>query len=186
MLAYRPDSFASLYTTPLGQNIWEFLNREESVAQLETASDLGKSAVEGISEVLLESFGSEVLSDRVKQMIGHMTRQIMEQHGWEMDPTPVRILGVPFSKGARYKRPNAFLLHAFRNAKDPRDFVLTLTRQPDNLPSGTEWRYQAKITTRLQATVAYGVTSVPDVLDEIQQSGFYRIRVERILNVPTK
>lgn len=180
MPTYKPDSFTSLYTTPLGQRLWEFLNREETVARLEAASELGKPAVEGISEQLLEAFDADALIDRVKQMIGHMTRQIMEHHGWELDLPQVRIQGVPFSKAARYKRPGSFLLHAFRSSKDPRHFVLTDTRQPTHLPDGATWMYQAKITTKLQAAVAYGVNDIHRAHDEIKQNGFYEVHVERV------
>ena len=53
MYAYRPDKFASLYASDLGQRTWAFLIRPEQVARLETASGLGKPAVEGIEEQLL-------------------------------------------------------------------------------------------------------------------------------------
>ncbi len=49
MFAYNPEKFASLYETELGQRIWAFLTEAENVARLETASQLGKPAVEGIS-----------------------------------------------------------------------------------------------------------------------------------------
>ena len=50
MFAYNPEKFASLYETELGQRIWAFLTEAENVARLETASQLGKPAVEGIEE----------------------------------------------------------------------------------------------------------------------------------------
>lgn len=65
----------------IGQQPWAFLTLPENVARLETASELSKPAVEGIEEQLLEAFREGVLADRVKQMIGHMVRQILEQRG---------------------------------------------------------------------------------------------------------
>ena len=53
MFAYSPEKFASLYASDLGQRIWAFLTRARNVARLETASELGKPAVEGIEEQLL-------------------------------------------------------------------------------------------------------------------------------------
>lgn len=67
MFAYSPEKFTSLYASALGQRIWAFLTKAENVARLETASELGKPAVEGIEEQLLAEFREEVLADRVKQ-----------------------------------------------------------------------------------------------------------------------
>src|SRR3954467_3112676 len=85
MCAYNPEKFASLYASELGQRIWSFLIRPENVARLETAPELGKPAVEGIEEQLLAEFREEVLADRVKQMVGHMVRQILEQRERGLD-----------------------------------------------------------------------------------------------------
>src|SRR5690606_40564665 len=87
MFAYSPDKFASLYASELGQRIWAFLTRDDNVARLETASQLSKPAVEGIGEDLLAEFREEILADRVKQMVGHMVRQILEQRDWVLDQT---------------------------------------------------------------------------------------------------
>ena len=48
MLRYKPDKFASLSESDIGQRLWSFLTRAETIARLETASELGKPAVEGI------------------------------------------------------------------------------------------------------------------------------------------
>lgn len=55
-MTYSPEKFASLYATDLGQRIWAFLAQPENVARLETASELGKPAVEGLEEQLLAEF----------------------------------------------------------------------------------------------------------------------------------
>src|SRR5260221_14330585 len=85
MLRYNPEKLASLSESDIGQRLWSFLTRAETIARLETASELGKPAVEGIEEQLLEEFREEALADRNKQMIGHMVRQIMEQRGWILE-----------------------------------------------------------------------------------------------------
>ena len=113
MFAYNPEKFASLYASPLGQRLWAFLTRPENVARLETASELSKPAVEGIEEQLLAEFREDVLANRVKQMVGHMVRQIMEQRDWVLDQTDVKVQSVPFSKATRYRRPDWFTFHAF-------------------------------------------------------------------------
>ena len=43
MLTYRPEKFASLYDSELGQRIWTFLTRDDNIARLETERT-GKSA----------------------------------------------------------------------------------------------------------------------------------------------
>ena len=132
MFAYSPEKFVSLYESELGQRIWGFLTRSDNVARLETASELSKPAVEGIEEQLLAEFREEVLADRVKQMVGHMVRQILEQRDWVLDQTDVKVQSVPFSKAARYRRSDWFTFHAFRNTSDPRDVAITDRRQnPD-------------------------------------------------------
>jgi hypothetical protein len=143
MFTYSPEKFASLYTSELGQRIWAFVTRPEIVARLETASELGKPAVEGIEEQLLAEFREEILADRVKQMVGHMVRQILEQRDWVLDQTDVKLQSVPFSKAARYRRPDWFTFHAFRNSSDPRDVVITDRRQNPILPSGARWTFYA-------------------------------------------
>ena len=104
MLTYNPGNFASLYASEIGQRLWDFLNLPENITRLETASELSKPAVEGIGEQLLEEFGEDVREDRVKQMIGHMVRQILEQRGWVLDQSNVTVQSVPFIKASRYRR----------------------------------------------------------------------------------
>ncbi len=87
---------------------WAFLTRDDNVARLETASQLSKPAVEGVEEQLLAEFREEILADRVKQMVGHMVRQILEQRDWVLDQTDVKVQSVPFSKAARYRRHDWF------------------------------------------------------------------------------
>ncbi|MEY9731337.1 hypothetical protein [Bradyrhizobium yuanmingense] len=61
MLRYNPEKFASLSESDIGQRIWSFLTKPATIARLETASELGKPAVEGIEEQLLEEFREDVL-----------------------------------------------------------------------------------------------------------------------------
>ena len=105
MLTYNPEKFASLYASNLGQRIWAFLIQPESVARLETASELSKPAVEGIEEQLLEAFREDVLADRVKQMVGHMVRQILEQRDWVLDQSDVKVQSVPLQQGGAVSAP---------------------------------------------------------------------------------
>ena len=170
-----------LYETELGQRIWAFLTQPENVARLETASQLSKPAVEGIEEHLLEEFREEVLADRVKQMVGHMVRQIMEQRDWVLDQTDVKLQSVPFSKAARYRRPDWITFHAFRNTSDPRDVVITDRRQNAPLPTGARWSYYATFASPLKAAVAFGVHDIRQLRTHVHAHGFQRLRIERML-----
>lgn len=181
MFAYNPDKFASLYQTELGQRIWSFLTQPENVVRLETASQLGKPAVEGIEEPLLEEFREDALADRIKQMVGHMVRQILEQRDWVLDQTDVKVQSVPFSKAARYRRADWITFHAFRNTSDPRDVVITYRRQNAPLPTDARWSYYATFASPLKAAVAFGVRDIRQLRTDVHAHGFRRLHIERML-----
>ncbi len=181
MLAYNPDKFASLYESDLGQRLWAFLTQPENIARLETASELSKPAVEGIEEQLLHEFREEVLADRVKQMIGHMVRQILEQRDWVLDQSDVKVQSVPFIKATRYRRPDWFTFHAFRNTSDPRDVAITDRRQNPTLPAGVRWTFYATFASPLKAAVAFGVRDIRQLRQQVHAHGYQRVRVERML-----
>jgi hypothetical protein len=181
MLTYNPEKFASLYASDLGQRIWAFLTQPESVARLETASELCKPAVEGIEEQLLEAFREDVLADRVKQMVGHMVRQILEERDWVLDQSDVKVQSVPFSKATRYRRPDWITFHAFRNTSDPRDVVITDRRQNAPLPADARWTFYATFASPLKAVVAFGIRDIRLLRQQIHSHGYQRVRIERLL-----
>ena len=132
-------------------------------------------------EQLLAEFREEVLADRVKQMVGHMVRQILEQRDWVLDQTDVKVQSVPFSKAARYRRPDWFTFHAFRNSSDPRDVVITDRRQNPTLPNGARWTFYATFASPLKAAVAFGVNDIKQLRQQVHSHGFHRVRIERML-----
>lgn len=180
MFTYSPEKFGSLYQSDLGHRIWSFLTRPDVVARLETASELSKPAVEGIEEQLLDEFREDVLADRVKQMVGHMVRQILEQRDWVLDQTDVKVQSVPFSKAARYRRPDWITFHAFRSVSDPRDVVLTDRRQNAPLPKDTRWTYYATFASPLKAAVAFGIGDIRELRQQIANEGYRRVHVPRM------
>ena len=107
MFAYRPDKFTATYAQAQGKEIWAFLHRSENLLRMETASYLRRPAVEPLAPYLLSEFGAEVAQRRVKQMIGHMTRQIVEARGYHLKQSNVRITrrGNIFASGSRYEQP---------------------------------------------------------------------------------
>lgn len=181
MLTYSPEKFASLYDSELGQRLWAFLTRDDNVGRLETASELGKPAVEGVEGQLLTEFREEILAGRVKQMVGHMVRQILEQRDWVLDQTDVKVHSVPFSKAVRYRRSDWFTFHAFRNSSDPHDVVISDRRQNPTLPAGSRWTFYATFASPLKAAVAFGVNDIKQPRQQVHSHGYQRIRIERLL-----
>jgi hypothetical protein len=180
---YEPGRFVGDANTPLGHELFGFLAREASVDAMEVASDLGSPAVAGIEEKLLDKFGEKVLPDRIKQMIGHMVRKIMEDEGFVVDQSDVKMGSVPFSKGTRYKRPDWFPLHVFYSTADPRQLCFTQSRAGDKLPpepNGGKWRYRTTFSTTLRGVVAFGISPTA-VRDEVKAKGYAMHRQERVL-----
>ena len=184
MSSYQPGVFAVLYNSPFGQKIWKFLNRDEVVAALETASRLGKPAVAGIEEAVLSAFGEKVLENRVKQMIGHMVRQVLERRGWALEQSEVKVSSVPFIKAARYRRPEWHSFHVYRNPNNPRDVVVTDSRQTERLPVGVRWTYYLSFESPLQAAMAFSLKNFQGLRKTVQEKGFLRIEVPRLLRAP--
>ena len=105
MSEYDQGRFSGTYETQNGPKIWDFLNSRENVIRMETATYLSRPAAEPLSPFLVEEFGEPVREDRIKQMIGHMVRQIMENRGFAFDQSSVRITtaGNIFTSAARYR-----------------------------------------------------------------------------------
>jgi len=103
-ITYDPQQFLELYRSELGQALWLFLNEPASVLRMETATYLGRPALEALSPSLQQQFGPAVFEDRVKRMAGHMVRQILQAHGYQLDRTGVKITtpGNGFNTAARY------------------------------------------------------------------------------------
>lgn len=104
MMIYRPDKFERLFHTHNGSPLWEFLKNPENILRMEVATYLGRPAIEPLSPALLGQFGAEITQTPLKQMIGHMVRQIMESRGFQLDRSGVRIKrpGNIFFSGSRY------------------------------------------------------------------------------------
>ena len=48
MTAFDSGSFSDIANTPMGKQLWELLNTEDSRIRMETATYLGKPALEGL------------------------------------------------------------------------------------------------------------------------------------------
>ena len=82
MKTFDSGTFSDVANTPMGKKLWKLLNSEDSRIRLETATYLGKPALEGLQRQLLAEFGDEIRLDRWKQATGRMTKQIMEERGY--------------------------------------------------------------------------------------------------------
>lgn len=107
-MKYEPGQFKSTFKDHNGQAIWECITSADNLIRMETATYLSRPAAEPLSPQLLHTFGEAVKADRVKQMVGHMIRQIMEARGYRLDQSSVRInrAGNIFSSAARYAAAN--------------------------------------------------------------------------------
>jgi hypothetical protein len=102
--SYLPHKFSDMAQQPRIREIWEYLNESDNIIRLCTASELSRPALEAMASRILNKFGSFVKQNRVKQVIGHMTRQIMENQGFTLDAPSIRVrIGGLFSYAARYK-----------------------------------------------------------------------------------
>jgi hypothetical protein len=105
-LRYDPQNFRALYESEAGQELWKILTRQDNIIRMETATFLEQAAVEPLGPELLNhpGLGTWVNDDRVKQMIGHMARQVMEHLGYEIDRPGLRIMRAGlFTTAARYR-----------------------------------------------------------------------------------
>ncbi len=112
--------FQGVIDTNFGQKILAFLNEEKSIVMLETATYLGRPAIEALVPSLENRFGNELkgIEDnsnnpekidfgRLKQTMGHMVKVIMEEHGYVIDQKDVKISATRstlFSKAFRYRK----------------------------------------------------------------------------------
>jgi hypothetical protein len=181
---YDARGFERIFNTELGQDLWSYLTSSETRLRMQTATALGRPAVEGIEEPLLDRFGAAIEDDRTKQMIGHMVRQIMERDGYVIDVQNVKVTnGAPFVRATRYRQRGFARLHVWRSTEDPRSLVLTLDRKGARLHEANpmHWRYWKTIEGRLRLTVSLGIEDIDATLRTIEQDGYAPHRLERML-----
>lgn len=101
---YAPERFSTTYQNSNGELVWNFLNKTENLVRMEAATYLSRPAIEVLSPHLIQEFGVDIKVDRMKQMIGHMVRQIMEYRGYQVDRGNVKIRTTDniFSTATRY------------------------------------------------------------------------------------
>lgn len=90
-LKFYPGTYSDLADTQDGCRLWEFLQDSDVLLRMETATYLGRPALEAIQPQLLHAFPDVIREDRWKQMVGRMVRQVMEFRGYQLDQTGVRL-----------------------------------------------------------------------------------------------
>lgn len=88
---YRPDKFAKTYEHFNGADLWDWLQQDHIILMMETASYLRRPAIEAISPHLKDTFPKVLRSVSLRQMVGHMVRQILEHRGYHLHRANVRI-----------------------------------------------------------------------------------------------
>lgn len=126
-----------------------------------------------------KEFRDEMLVDRVKQMVGHMTRQVLEQADWILDQSDVRVHSVPFMKAARFRRAPIASPFARSAAAGIRvNVVITDRREQAPLPTDARWSFNATLSSLLQAAIAFAMC---DLRQHVLAHRFQRVRIERML-----
>lgn len=180
---YSPGVFAPLAETELGTKLWKFLNGKDNIIRLETATLLSRPALEGVEEQLLTEFGEEIFEDRIKQMLGHMTRQVMENLGYVIDMQNVKMSGGLFTRATRYKRRDEQTYHVWRKSSDSRELAFTYDREGALLPrpDDYEWNYWTNFSGAIRGQIVFGLKDVAKARKDLEEQGFHTLRLERIL-----
>lgn len=79
---YQSGKYKEIFDSPLGQNIWEYLNSEDAKAKLLDASENGQSVEDVVNDVLFDKFGDNIVDYEVQEAISHMVNFIMKSLGY--------------------------------------------------------------------------------------------------------
>ena len=181
---YRPGPFNPLSETAQGKELWHLINEDRMVALMAAATDKGQCAVVGIEKPLLECFEMEMADDQVRHMIEHMVDQVMEHKGYEIERRNVTVSSSTFSSGTLHARPGWQRLYVFRSSKDARQLCFAESCDIENLPSvpgGGSWCRDDSFATDLRGHIAYGITNVSNVREEVKNEGYSLRTQERML-----
>ena len=109
---YEPSGFFVVaFRTKLGQDIWEFLTRDDVVKSLIDKAQTGRPAIETVGSKMKQLFGdrlsqlSEEKWTNYGSMTGQMIYQILQRHGFQKTNVRKNTKGDPlFNTGMTYKR----------------------------------------------------------------------------------
>tara|TARA_B100000674_G_scaffold491833_1_gene510616 strand:+ start:780 stop:1151 length:372 start_codon:yes stop_codon:yes gene_type:complete len=111
-LAYEAGQFADVFgRDPQAHSVWEFLNERDNVLRMQTASELGRPAVEALAARLKKQFSPWIETPRIKRMVGHMTLQVMEANGFKFHKKGARV-----RVGGLFQRASLYVLEGAKEA----------------------------------------------------------------------
>lgn len=110
---FKTKTFGNIYETEQGQKLWRFLNDPTSIIRMQAVSDVGKPALLAVESRLIDDFQvqeresvqekDKAQFDRLKQMLGAMVRQVMEDNGYKLQSSNVKVSSSQvFSRASRY------------------------------------------------------------------------------------
>ena len=101
---YEAGQFADVYGRDAqAQEVWDYLHERDNVLRMQTASELGRPAVEALAKRLVERFAPWVEQPRIKRMVGHMTLQVMDANGFKLLKKGARVrVGGLFQRASLY------------------------------------------------------------------------------------
>lgn len=190
---FTTGSYTDIAGHPASAKLWALLNSEQWKIKMKTASDLGRPALEAVSEELLIEFADQLKDDwphrdRFKQMAGAMTRQVMEAEGYVFLRSNIPLSGAPFSRASKYRARDAFEFHIWRLSVDPRFVGITVEKNEYKLPSQDDgiWIFWKSVAGslgdgKLHLSIAVGVTDVTAALSALRTNGVYVEKTSRIM-----
>lgn len=103
-MEYNPARLSTTFEKEKQQKIRTLLPRQDNIIRMASTPYLSRLAIEPRSPFLTEMFGSEFSNDRIKQMMGHRLRQIMEHCGYRLQQRNVKgtTSNNIFSRASRY------------------------------------------------------------------------------------
>jgi len=101
---YEAGQFADVFGRDLqAKDVWEFLHERDNVLRMQTASELGRPAVEALAKRLIDRFSPWIEQPRIKRMVGHMTLQVMDANGFKLLKKGARVkVGGLFQRASLY------------------------------------------------------------------------------------
>ena len=181
-----PGTFGDIAASPSGSRLDQLLVTDEYRAAMRIATELGHPAVAGIESLLLRDFAEDatpIFQDRVKQYIGFRTRQIMEQMGYVLSQSKVKIGSILFYAGARYKQRDSWTYYVWQRASNPKKIALTADKHGERLP-GIEpdcWIPLKPFTGAMHGVIVYGLKDEAVARKEIAEKGYFEYSRERLL-----
>lgn len=107
---FKAGPFGELARSRTAKKLWDFLSERQNADRLEFASELGHAALDGVVERLEHAFPRDLKDARTRQMVGAMIRQILEDRGWQVEKSGLKVrrgnLGL-FAVATRYTRSKA-------------------------------------------------------------------------------